>query len=432
MKQDEYKSQGREVGLETVEGGRGGGFPLRRTFSSFKNPLYRLYYGGMLGQMIAMNMQGITTSLLLYRLTGSSTILGVMALAHAIPMLTLSLFGGVIADRMQKKYVMLIGQAAFALVSLSVALSLTFGYLSTEHAGSWWILVVSGLLQGSIMGLMAPSRVSIIREIVSGEQLMNAVSLNTMGMNTCGIFGPAVAGFLIDAFGFKAVYYTMTAAYLMSEVFVALLPRTSPIAVRGASALGGIKAGLNYLRHNVTITLILVFTLFIVILSMPYGMMLPIFADDILKVGARGMGVLQSVSGIGAICGSLVLASLPNKRRGAVLLVGSLVLGLALTGFSFSTSWPLSLALIVFVGVGQTVRMTLSNTLVQYYVEDEYRGRVMSIMMMEFGLASFGTFAAGVLAETMGVQWAVGGFAMTLVVLSILALAFVPRLRRLD
>ena len=432
MKKEEYKNQGSETGLEIAEGNRGGTSPFKRTFSSFKNPLYRLYYGGMIGQMAAMNMQGITASLLLYRLTGSSVILGAMALANAIPMLILSLFGGVIADRVQKKYVMLIGQAAFAMVSLGVALSLTFGYLSAERAGSWWILVVSSMLQGSIMGLMAPSRVSIIREIVSGEELMNAVSLNTMGMNTCGIFGPAVAGFLIDAFDFKAVYFAMTGAYLMSEIFVAFLPRTSTIISHSTSALAGIKEGLNYVRHDTTILLILLFTLFIVILSMPYGMMMPIFADDILKVGASGMGVLLSVSGIGAIVGSLVLASLPNKRRGAMLLVGSLVLGLALTGFSFSSSWHLSLALIVFVGVGQTIRMTLSNTLVQYYVEDNYRGRVMSIMMMEFGLASFGTFATGVLAETMGVQWAVGGFALVLVVLAILSLAFVPRLRRLD
>ena len=438
MKKEEYKSQGRETGLEIAEGGQGGTSPFKRTFSSFKNPLFRLYFGGMIGQMAAFNMQGITTSLLLYRITGSAAILGAMSLANAIPMLILSLFGGVIADRVQKKYVMLIGQSAFAVASLGIALALTLGYLSTERAGSWWILVVASILQGVIMGLTQPARVAIIREIVSGEQLMNAVSLNTMGMNTCGIFGPALAGFLIDAFGFEAVYFTMTGTFLMSVGFISFLPRTSTIAARSVSVLAGIKEGLNYIRHDITIFLILLFTLFIVILSMPYGMMMPIFADDVLKfssgeaIGARGMGVLLSVSGIGAIVGSLVLASLPNKKRGAMLLIGSFVLGLALTGFSFSRSWPLSLTLIVFVGVGQTVRMTLSNTLIQYYVDDIYRGRVMSIMMMEFGLASFGTFAAGVLTETLGVQWAVGGFALVLVLLSILVLAFVPRLRRLD
>ena len=144
------------------------------------------------------------------------------------------------------------------------------------------------------------------------------------------------------------------------------------------------------------------------------------------------MMVLMSVSGIDTIAGSIALTPLPNKKRGAILLVSSLILGLALVGFSFSSSWYPSLALMVFVGLGQAGRMTLGNTLLQYYVEDEYRGRVMSVYMMEFGLTSFGTFSAGLIAEAMGVQWALGGFATVLVILSILTLVFVPRLRRLD
>ena len=171
---------------------------------------------------------------------------------------------------------------------------------------------------------------------------------------------------------------------------------------------------------------------FCVIFSMPYIMLLPIFADDILKVGATGLGVLMSVSGIGAMVGSVFLASLPGKKRGVLMLSSTLLLAVALVGFSFSTSWYLSLALIVFVGLGQTGRMTLSNTLLQYYTKDEYLGRVMSLFLMQFGLSSFGTFAAGLLAESMGVQWAVGGFAIVLALVTILALVFVPRLRKLD
>jgi MFS family permease len=127
------------------------------------------------------------------------------------------------------------------------------------------------------------------------------------------------------------------------------------------------------------------------------------------------------------------LASLPNKKRGLLLLVSALIIGLSLTGFAFSSSWPLSLGLIVIVGLGTTGRMTLGNTLIQYYVDNEYRGRVMSIYMMEFGLTSFGTFAAGLMADTaIGVQWTVGGFAMVLIAISMAALVFAKRLRRLD
>ncbi len=412
--------------------GRGGLSLRKRTFSSFKNPVYRLYFGGLLCQMFPMNMQMIARSLLIYRLTGSAAILGAMSFANAIPMLLLSLFGGVIADRIQKKYVMIAGQIGSALVSLGVALALTLGYLSADLAGSWWILIVASIFQGSIMGLMMPSRQAILREIVSVEQLMNAVSLTMMGMNALRLFAPALAGFLIDAFDFQSVYYVMTASYLVSVVFIAFLPPTSTITTRGSSALADIREGFNYIRHETTLLLILLFILFAVLLSMPYFIMMPIFADDILKVGASGMGWLMSVAGIGAVIGSATLAPLPNKKRGVMLLASGVIMGLALVGFSFSGSYSLSLVLMVVVGLGQTGRMTLGNTLLQYYVADEYRGRVMSIYMMEFGLTSFGVFAAGLIAEAMGVQWAVGGFAMVLVLLSILALAFIPRIRNLD
>ena len=432
MKKKINEYRGMDMGLEAGGGDRGRISLGKQTFRSLKNPIYRLYYGAMLGQMAAMNMQMVARGFLVYQLTGSTAILGGMSLAATIPMLFLSLFGGVIAERVQKKFVMLVGQASSAVVALGVALALTLGYLSTEHTGSWWILVVAGVLQGTIMGLMMPSRQAIIPEIVGEEGLMNAVSLNVLGMNTLRIIAPAATGFIIGAFNFEAVYYTMTGMYLMAVVFIAFMPLTGTMALRGGGALADIKEGLQYVQRETTILLVLMFTLFAVVLSMPYMMLMPVFAVDILKVGAEGMGILISISGVGAIVGSLILASLPNKKRGLMLLAGSLILGLALAGFSFSSSWNLSLTLIAFVGLGQTARMALSNTLIQYYVEDEYRGRVMSIYMMEFGLMGFGVFAAGLMAEAIGIQWAVGGFAIVLASLSLLALLFLPRIRKLD
>ena len=422
-KADEYRDT--DSGVDRVS-------RYKQTFISFKNPVYRLYWGALMCQMASMNMQLMARSLLIYRLTGSAAILGGMALAFAIPTLFLSLFGGVLADRVQKKHVLMVGQLSSAVVSLCIALTLTLGYMSAERAGSWWILIIAGVFQGIIMGLMMPSRQAIIREIVSGEQVMNAVSLTTMGMNALRLFAPAATGFLIDAVDFAAVYYTMAGLYLMGVVFVVFMPRTSSISLGGRGALVDIQEGLKYIRHETNIMLVLGFTLFAVLLSMPYRLLMPLFTEDILKVGATGMGVLMSVAGIGAIVGSLVLASLPNKKRGVMLLASGLLLGVSLASFSFSTSWYLSLALIVFVGLGQAGRMTLANTLLQYYVEDEYRGRVMSIYLMEFGLAGFGTFAAGLLAEAFGIQWTIGGFAMVLGFLSILALVFIRRIRELD
>ncbi len=403
-----------------------------RTFSSLKNPVYRLYFGSLLGQMAAMNMQMMAGSLLIYRLSGSAAILGLLSIAHAVPQLVLGVFGGALADRIQKKYALLADQIISAVVALGVALALTTGYMSQEHAGSWWVLIAAAIIQGSVMSLTMPSRQAIIREIVSQEQLMNAVALANLGMNTFRLIAPALAGFLIDAFGFKTIYFTMTGLYLVAIIFIVLLPRTSRIATTLHSPLADIGAGFKYIRGETTILSLIIFSLFVVLLSMPYMTLMPIFADDILKVGAKGMGVLASLSGIGAMVGSIILASLPNRKRGFILIASSLVLGLALTGFSFSNTWYLSLVLIVFVGLGQSGRMTLGNTLIQYYVKDEYRGRVMSILLMEFGISSFGTFFAAILAGVWGVQWAVGGFASVLVLLSLLAFFVVPRLRKLE
>jgi len=404
----------------------------KQTFRSFMHLVFRLYFGAMLGQMMAMNMQMLARSLLLRRLTSSPLIVGAMSFAHAIPTITLSLFGGVIADRVQKKNVMLAGQAGSAVVALGVALPLTLGYLSPERAGSWWILVVASVDQGTIMALMIPSRQAILPEIVGEEELMNTISLNMLGMNSLRLFAPTLAGFLIDVIGFASIYYGMIGMYLMAVAFIAFIPPTSSMAIRGGGALASTKEGINYLRHETTILFILGFTLIVVTLSMPYIMLLPFFCDDILKVGATGVGMLMIVSGIGAIISSVVLASPPNKKRGVMLLTCSAILGVGLVGFAFSSSWYLPLGLMAIVGLVSTGRMTLGNTLIQYYVDDEYRGRMMSIYIMEFGLTSFGTFAAGALAQAVGVQRAVGRFAMVLVFLAVLALAFVPQLRRLD
>ena len=435
MQQDTNDHGGEDGGLRPTGNGRGKlSLPSLRTFESFKNPVFRLYYGALLGQRAAANMQMMARSLLVYHLTGSATILGLMSLANALPMLFLALFGGVIADRVQKKYVLLIGQSCSAAISLGIALSLTAGYLSAERAGSWWILIVASVLQGTVMGLMVPSRQAIVPEIVGEEQLMNAIALNNMAMNTLRLIAPAIAGFLIsEDYNFQTVYFAMTGMYVIAVIFMIFMPHTGKITAIRRSVFADILEGLQYVKNRTTILLLLVFILLVILLSRPYMVLMPMFTEGILDVGPSGMGILMSISGAGAIAGALILASLPNRRRGMMLLCGCLILGLALIAFSFSKSWPLSIALIVLVGLGQTARMTLGNTLVQYYVDDEYRGRVMSIYTMDFAFTSLGTFIAGLMADTaIGVEWTVGGFAMVLVVLTAVVAVFFPRIRRLQ
>ncbi|MFC1950906.1 MFS transporter [Chloroflexota bacterium] len=408
-------------------------FPLFNltTFNSFKNPVFRLYYVAMLTQRTARNMRIITRSYLIYHLTGSTTLLGSLALAFAIPMVITSLFGGAIADRVQKKSILVISQAASAATSLVIALSLTMGYLTSDSA--WWILMATTALGGAFSGFMMPARQAIVPEIVGTQNISNAIALDSLSTNSLRLFAPALAGFLIDAYGFHVVYYSVTALSIISTILVAFMPLTGKVIKGGKNVLANIKEGLRYVGRKKDILFILAFVLLAMLLTRPIQTLMPVFVDeDHLNVSAIGMGILMGVSGAGAIVGSIIIASLPNKNRGLLLLAGGLIVGAALIGFSFSSYWYLSIALMAIMGLGQTIRMALGNTLVQYYVDDEYRGRVMSLYTMEFAFSSLGTFVAGALSDIVDAKWVVSSFAVILILITISVAVFVPRVRRLD
>jgi len=403
-----------------------------KTFNSLKNPVFRRFYGALLTQRAALNMQMVTRSYLIYQLTNSYTLLGVINLAHILPVLFTSLLGGVLADRVRKKNILLICQVLIAVIFLGVAISLTTGYVSAERAGSWWVLIVAAALEGLVAGIMMPSRQAVIPEIVGEQNLMNAIALNNLAMSLLRLIAPAVAGFVIYAYDFDVVYYTMATLSVIAIILIVFIPYTKKAMKSGVNMLANVGEGFRYIWRKKIILFILVFVLISVTLSMPVQMMMPVFVDEILKVGAKGMGILMSVSGAGAILGSVTLASLPAKKRGLLMLAGSFLLATALISFSFSTFWVLSLTVMFIFGLGQAMRMTLSNSLIMHYTEDKYRGRVMSIYVMNFSFASLGTFGAALLSEVVGVQWAVGSFAMTLFIITFLVMVFVPRIRELD
>ncbi len=388
----------------------------------------------MFGQMAAMNMQMMVRALLVYRLTGSAEAIGIMAIGGTVPHIFSSLYGGVIADRMEKKYVLLISLGGFFALSLSIALTLSTGWL---NADTWWILVIAQVVQSIVMGLLMPARHAIIPALVGKERLMNAVSLNALGQNGWRLIAPAAAGFLVEGAGFGVTYFVISGLFLWAIIFTFFLPLTGKMVAAGRSAIAEVVEGFKYLRREPDITWVLVFNLFAVVLAMPYQQLLPVFVDDILKVdglavGAGGLGLLVSISGAGAMVGSTILASLPDKKRGLTLLTSTMFLGLVLTAFSFSSSWPLSLGIMVFIGMGQTGRMALSNTLAQHYSSDKFRGRVMGIFDMQMSFPGFAVYGAGLLTGLIGVQWAVGSIAMTLAVISLVIMVISPRLRQLD
>lgn len=433
-KLDEFRSDGSEIG-KPAGSGKGIASFFKRTFIAFENPGYRFYYIAMAGHWSSMSMQAVARSQLVYVITGSGAILGLNSLANAIPMLLLSIPGGFMADRLQKKTVVQLSQVAAGLVTLWVTIMLFTGALGPEHPNSWWIIVASAALQGLVMGIQMPSRQAIISELVSEKHLMNAISINNLGMNVFRLLSPALAGFLIDAFDFYVVYAVMTAMYVVAVISMAFVPKTTgPKKVQGSSSssLSEVMDAWRYVRNEKAMFMVLMFTVLATVLGMPYAQLLPMFTSGIFNMGATGQGILISISGAGAIVGSLVIANLPNRHRGKVMLVFGLIMSTALLGFAFSRWWYLSLFLIIFVGAGNTGQMALGNSLIQYYADPGYRGRVLSFYMMGFGFGSLGAFFAGILAEAVGVQWAVGSMAAVLLGITIMMMLASPRVKQMD
>ncbi len=383
-----------------------------------------------------MNMQMFIRGWLVFELTGSFAALGIMSLANGVAGLVTSLVGGVIADRVrQKKYVVQVGQGLGGAVVLTVGVLIATDVLRFEH------LVIAALVQGAVMSTMMPSRQALTPEIMGMERLMNAIALNTMGMNTARLLMPGFAGWLVGAVGTpgeisaaKYVYFMMAGLYGLSTIGLFKVNVDDRVRAEDAreTARRDLAAGFEYVWNEPTIRMLLACNFLMVLFSMTYFMLLPGFAKDVLDTGPTELGLMTSISGVGSLIGSLIVASLPNRRRGLVLLLSTLLLGLALIAFSMSTDYWLSVAILVVVGLGQAGRMSLSNVLIQSYVEDEYRGRVMAIYMMEFSLMGVGIFLIGLLANSIGPQLAVGGSAVSLVLLTVFLLAFVPSYRTLD
>jgi len=425
-----------------------------RTFDSFQIPQYRLFWSAIMSQMAAMNMQMVARAWLIYELTNSYTMLGVMGLANAVPMLGLSLYGGVLADRVQKKRLLRDGQWALAAIAFATALGIVFGIVDMDKGTGVTFLIVTSVFQGIVSGLMMPSRQAIIPEIVGSARLMNAVALNNAGMNLNRLLAPGLAGLLIAVFGVGVVFFAIGTLEVIGGVLAAFLRSTGTMSLGKRNTLKEMRDGLAYVRDHTVLMGLLLLTLISVLFSMPYMSLMPAFAKDIQVVGAGGyawvanipllggvpelltkssfrLGLLTSISGIGALVGSLLVASMVRGKRGSAFLWSILGTGAFLALYSFTSSFALALLFMIGVGFAQSARMALSGSLVQEAVDDAHRGRVMSIYMMEFGLSSFSSFAVAIFADVVGIQWSVGGAALLLVPVAIFYFLFLPGIRRM-
>ena len=426
----------------TAVASESGGAPRRRlprTLDSFYNREFRWFYLSMLGHMASMNMQLVIRGLLAYNLTGSYAVLGLVGLAGALPMLFLSVFGGVLADRLPKKSVMQAGQAA-SLANAMVMAALEFTNLMSIE----WLLITAAF-QGGVMALMMPSRQAMLPEVVGIDRMMNAVSLNMAGMNSMRLFAPALGGIIVGLFGFGWGFTAMSILYVLALIAMAQVtwrpasaPREAGQSARdiGKSAVADIGGGLSYIWRDQRMFILLNVTFITSAFGMPIQFLLPgyvadIFADDATQA-ARLSGLLLSISAIGALAGALFLATIRDRKRGLLFLLGAATLGLGVFLFAQADSFALAAVFMMIVGLGSTFRMALSQGMLHTYVDDAYRGRVMSVFMTQMAMMQFATFLVGVAAEVVGIRNAIASLGLLLMGVTALSAIFIPTLRRMD
>ena len=403
-----------------------------RTFDALIDvPAFRWYLLSQVGNQSAQLMQMVVRGFLAYQLTGSFAALGLVELAAAGPRVLLALYGGVVADRAARRVIVQIGQALNASIAAILATLLFMGILRFEH------LVFGALAQGVLNSFVMPARQAMIPEVVGTSRLMNAFALNQLVMNILRMGAPALAGLLIFRYGGGWVFAVMSGLFLFALFTLFMVPKVTAAdraaalaraggnSARGQSRTGGreIMEAVAYLRGQPILYTLLGLHCIVGILALPYQRLLPGFVDQVLSGGEHSrtailMGLLLSFTAVGALVGSLLIASLPNRERGK-LLIGSLVFfAIGLFAFAVSSTFWLSAGIVMILGVGQAGRQSLIQILVQSYVSDEYRGRVSSIIVLEDGIESFGIFLIALLAEYAGPQVALGIVAIAIALLS--------------
>jgi MFS family permease len=416
---------------ETGTRRRAGRLRLPRTFAALANRDYRLLWLGTLGSFTAMQMQQVARGYLAYDLSGSAAILGVVGLSSGLPMLFFSFFGGVVADRVTKRNLLLLTQAATGLVALATAVLVATDLITI------WLLIVLGVLQGMVFSFNMPARQAIVAELVPPAEMMNAVAVNNAGMNVTRIFGPALAGVMISApmIGLSNVFFFMAACYLLPvAMLLQMRPRYAGAGRPKAPMMQEFTAGMRYIYRHEVLGMLLLLGLAPIILGFPYQMLLPVFASDaVFDVGARGLGLMSAVTGVGALAGALVVASATERGgRGRMQLATGAAFGVSLLGFGIAPTFPLAVAALGAVGFTGSVYQSLNSTLIMANSEPAYHGRVMAVNMMGFSLMPVAALPMGLVADHLGATHtvAVCGLAVAVFVLGVAT--FVRSYRRLE
>ena len=383
-------------------GGSGARGSFGRTFVAFQYPKYRLLWISMAVGMTGMQMQMIAQGLLAYELAGTFTAVGVLAMAWGIPQFFFALPGGALADRIDKRRILLITQAAVFLQALTLALMITTDVISLP------ILFVVGVFLGSTFSFNMPARQAFIPELVPREQMMNAIALNNTAMNATRVISPLAAGVFITVWGFDVAYYITAGMYAVGWLTVVLLPRSTAHLARTEERgmFDDIRVGLRYVAGTRSLRVLMTMAFVTVLLGVPYVTILPAFARADLDQGSFGFSVLVGVQAVGALVGSLAIAAL-NPRSGLPRIQslmglgwggGLVVLGLGSALFGY----PGALLAMLLIGFFQMGYMALNNSMLMMSASPAYHGRLMSVYMLTFGVFPLMGGPLGVLGDVIG------------------------------
>jgi len=370
---------------------------------------FRLFFIGQGISLVGTWMQNVGEGWLILTLTNSPFYVGLTSALSSLGVLLFSLYAGVIADRVDKRRVIIYMQVAFMLEAFTVSI------LVWTHVVAVWQVLLLATALGLASAFDIPMRQSFIVEMVGKEDLMNAIALNSSLFNGARVIGPAIAGVLIGALGIAWCYFLNGLSYIavIAGLLMMRLPY-NPNPARTTSAWTGFREVLAYLRGDRRLRVLMLLTAILSVFGFPYISMMPVFARDVLHRGAAGYGALTSSIGIGAVIGALgvALASARIRRRGRLMLIGGTAFGILLILFSASRALGLAMALLALTGCAMIVNNSLTNTLIQTAAPDHLRGRVMGFYSFVFvGMAPFGAFMFGLVGEHIGVPetLAIGG-----------------------
>jgi MFS family permease len=405
--------------------GDGGGEPPP---SPLRIPQFRWLLTSNLLFFMAMEAQRVVRVWVAYDLTDQKIALGLMLFAAAVPMLIVAPFGGAISDRVERRNLILAGQAL-----LIANEGLILFLLATDRLAFWHLLSTSGLM-GFVFPFIMPARQAIVVNIVGKQGLSRAIGLNMAGMNTMRVLGPGVAGYLLHSLGMVGSWSVGLSLYVVAWLCMTRVRRLQAQAgVREVSIGRNILDGVRYMRDNRLVLILLFFGLIPMFLAMPFGSLLVVFARDIWEVGEEGFGWLQAVGGLGGVGGSMYIAWRGSEAGTLrMMMVSAIGFGAFLVGFSFSPWFWLALPLVCAANVLVSIYGTLNNTAIQVLIPDEVRGRVSSFLMMSFSLPLLGTLPMSAVAEAYDAPTAVSLAALLSVGVAVLFYVSSPLLRRMD